>query len=95
MKRVVVVMGWLGFAVGLPLVLTSLGFSLAVSVQNAARAMSSQNYEQFVLQCAAIAIWLSWGYAMFSFANALLKLRSDKSLPLRCGGVRQIGRAHV
>lgn len=90
MKRVVVVIGWLGFAVGLPLALTSLGFSLAASVQNAARAMSSPNYEQFVLQCAAIAIWSSWGYAMFSFANALLKLRSGKPLPLRSGGVRRL-----
>ena len=90
MKRVVVVLGWLGFAGGLPIALISGGFSFSVSVQNAARTLSSQNYEQLVLHCAAIAIWLTWSYAMFSFAHTLWQLRSGKPLPVRSGGVRRL-----
>ena len=90
MKRVAAVLGWLGFAIGLPIVLTSGGLSLSVSAQNAARTLSSQNYEQFVLHCAAIAIWLTWGYAIFSFAQVLWQLRSGEPLPLRSGGVRRL-----
>jgi two-component SAPR family response regulator len=59
-------------------------------VQNAARTLSSRNYEQFVVQCAAIAIWLTWGYAIFSFAQVLWQLRSGEPLPLRSGGVRRL-----
>ncbi len=90
MKRFVAVSGWFGFAVGLPLVLTSSGFSLSVSVQNATRTLSSQNFEQFGLHLAAIAIWLTWGFAMFSFVHALWQLRSGKQLRLRSGRLRRV-----
>lgn len=90
MKRVVAVLGWFGFAVGIPIVLTSSGFSLSVSVQNATRTLSSQNFEQFGLHLAAIAIWLTWGFAMFSFAHALWQLRSGKQLRIRSGRLRRL-----
>ena len=90
MKRIVAALGWLGFAIGLPILLTGGGFSFFVSAQGFTRALSARNYEQIVLNCAAIAIWLAWGYAMFSFAHVLWQLRAGKPLPMRSGGVRRL-----